>query len=73
MGKVRQMNISEAIHGEMFEFGFRPFRYDPFERKLDKLDNRNTQAGNTIYVRDPAFVLDRLTTAPKFRVKGHEI
>lgn len=62
-----------GVHGKMLDFGFRPFLYEPFERKLSPLASRNEKSGNTLYIRDLNFVRDRLATAPRFKIRGAEI
>jgi len=62
-----------GVHGKMLDFGFRPFMYEPFERKLSQLAGRNEKSGNTLYIRDLNFVRDRLASAQKFRIRDDEI
>jgi len=52
----------------MLEHGFRPFRYEPFERTLTKLGDRNTESGNTLYLKNIAFVQDRVASAPMVKL-----
>lgn len=60
--------------GELFvlmrEFGFSPFRYDPFERGL--MDWAGGSA-NAIFVRDRAAIEARLGSAPVFKLVNGEI
>ena len=44
--------------------GFAPYSYDPFSRALVEGGTRH----NTIFVRDTGFVLDRVRSAPRFRL-----
>jgi FkbM family methyltransferase len=57
----------------MKEHGFTPYQYDPFSRILVSLEGKNTQSGNTLFIRNMDFVLDRLKRASKISVKGFEI
>lgn len=50
--------------------GFKPFSYDPLERKLAVLEGKNGQEGNTLFIRDETWVQARLATAPIFEVLG---
>lgn len=59
------------IHGILLEFGFRPYLYDPRERRLTGVEKFGTH--NTIYIRDLDFVARRLTEAPKVKVLNNEI
>lgn len=54
------------IHQKLLNAAFEPYSYDPFKRKLTKL---NTYGNfNTIYIRDINFVKDRLCSSPKFTI-----
>ena len=61
-----------ALDSEMRRFGFNCFSYDPWSRKLNPRDP-SYDWRNPIYVRDLAFVENRLRTARRFRVLNHEI
>lgn len=54
----------------MLEAGFKTFTYDPFSRALRSLGGRNQQEGNTLFIRDEAWVRERLVHAPKFKIYG---
>jgi FkbM family methyltransferase len=60
----------EALFAEMRQFGFVPYGYEPFRRKLLEVPRRD---GNTIFIRDRPEVERRLTDARKFRVVNGEI
>jgi FkbM family methyltransferase len=60
-----------AIHASLIGQGFAPCRYDPRARRLDPMPSFGTH--NTIYVRDMAFVVERLANAPAFTVLGQRI
>lgn len=61
------------LHIRMTEFGFAPWRYSPFEREITRIQGVNDSGGNTIYIKDPSFVRQRLKSAAKFRVFDQEI
>ncbi|MDF3079256.1 MAG: FkbM family methyltransferase [Sphingobacteriaceae bacterium] len=56
------------IHQKLLALGFAPCDYDPFTRNI-KLKNTYGTA-NTIYIRDLAFVEDRVKTAISYEVLG---
>jgi len=60
------------IHAVMLSHGFAPFSYDAFERKLALLDSYS-RTDNTLYLRDPGFAEDRVSSADAFVVFGHKI
>jgi FkbM family methyltransferase len=53
------------LHHLVIERGFIACSYDPFDRRLEPLHERNTY-GNTLYVRDVEEVKLRVKTAPRF-------
>ena len=57
---------NQAIHQLLLDYGFLPYDYDPFTRKLFELEKYNSH--NTIYIRDLPFVTERIVTAEKFKV-----
>jgi FkbM family methyltransferase len=56
----------EEINHYLTSIGFYPYKYDPFKRKIQKLDGWGSH--NTIYIRGEEFVQNRLTTALPFKV-----
>jgi FkbM family methyltransferase len=63
----------DDIHQTMVDFGFLPFRYEPFQRVLHQLSNRNESSGNTLYLRDLEFVKERLASAPEIELPWRRI
>ncbi len=61
----------EAIHLGLLQFGFKPYIYLPKERQLKAVDGFGSH--NTIYLRDVAWVKQRLRTADAFAVLGQSI
>ena len=55
------------------KFGFLPFEYNPFDRKLSPLTGKNEKSPNTIFVRDLERLEKRLRNATAFRVNGRLI
>lgn len=58
----------KQIHADLLAAGFQPYFYEPFSRQLTLLETFG--ANNTIYIRDIAFVHERLQTAEKIHVNG---
>jgi FkbM family methyltransferase len=56
----------EEINHYLTSLGFYPYTYDPFKRKIEKLNGWGSH--NTIYIRDEEFVQSRLITALPFKV-----
>lgn len=54
----------------LLDFGFGTYSYKPFARKLVSLNGKNLASGNTLFVRDDAYVASRIETAPQFNVSG---
>lgn len=60
----------DEIEKKFRSYGFQPYTYDPFSRELVKLDQRGDN--NTLFIRDLAFVVDRLRTARSIKVFNKE-
>ncbi len=63
----------DEIHQAMLGFGFSPFTYDPSNREIYAISNRNLASDNTIYIRDVEFVKKRLSTAPDIELPWRAI
>jgi FkbM family methyltransferase len=59
------------IHQTLLSHSFKPFHYDPFQRKLTTLNSYGSN--NTLYLRDLDFIFNRVNKAPKFEVFGEFI
>ena len=74
-GSALRYSFEDAALATVIEsFGFVRYTYEPFSRVLT--EKRGTQAWrsrNSLYVREPALVLDRLRAAPPFTVNGYVI
>lgn len=62
-----------ALHEKICSYGFTPHAYDPLRRELSVLAGKNADGGNTIYVRDANATVERLRSAPSFRVLGRDV
>ena len=72
-GAGRRYGYDESIILKvMIDHGFNSYCYDPLTRKLTELTGKNTTSGNTLFIRDMAFVAERLTTAPILFVHGRQ-
>jgi FkbM family methyltransferase len=71
-GLGERYNFDEnKIHNQLIELNFRPFQYDPMERKLLSIDTFGPF--NTIYIRDLDFIRQRIKSAAKIRILDQEI
>jgi FkbM family methyltransferase len=73
-GSGRRYGYDETvIHKRMLEYDFMTYDYSPFDRTLILLNGKNLKSGNTLYIRNPDIVKERLSTAPAFQVNGIRI
>ncbi len=56
------------LHDKLLGIGFLPYNYLPAQRKLVKIEGTNPE--NTIYIRDLAFVQQRIDTARKIKLRN---
>jgi FkbM family methyltransferase len=61
----------KKIHEKFLSYGFAPYSYEPYSRKLTPLSTFSSP--NSLYVKDLSFVLDRLETAKSFKINGQVI
>ena len=54
------------LHERLLSLGYHPYQYNPFERSLTLIDRFGTH--NTIYIREPEWVKERLVKAEKVKV-----
>ncbi len=64
---------NEKVSDILINCGFLPFKYDPFTRKLIKLDSYNKEQFNTLFIRDLKFVSYRLNNSIKINVWNKSI
>ena len=62
-----------ALHQKMLDYGFCSYLYLPFERKLQPLNTKNNNSGNTLYLRNIEKIKERLQSSLKFMINGIEI
>ncbi len=53
--------------------GFEPFRYHPFQRKLEKLNSFDEEKFNTIFIKNLTIVKKRIETSQAIKVSGYKI
>jgi hypothetical protein len=69
-GSGARYGFDEAALRQQFEsFGFRPYAYELFTRRLLPTDARNAE-GNALYLRDAGEVQTRVRKAPTVQVTG---
>lgn len=62
----------QELIGKLSIYGFRPYRYEPFIRRLEGLDGLNADAGNTIFIRNVALANERLENGPLIKIFDRE-
>jgi hypothetical protein len=60
----------DALRRTIEGAGFRPFGYEPFERRLEPLSSRTGPSGNVLYLRDATATQERVRAARAVRVLG---
>ena len=61
------------ILGMMFDYGFKAYSYNPLERELVELPDKNTNEGNTIFIRNIKRVQERIEKAPFIKILNSKI
>ncbi len=54
----------------MRDYGFGTYSYDPIDRRLTDLRGKTLVEGNTLFIRDPAVVAEKVRAAPKIEIFG---
>ena len=72
-GGQRYDHDESELFTRMVEYGFTPCSYEPYQRRLNKLNGKNEAGGNTLFVRDMEMVIERLMSAPSFSVMGRSL
>ena len=65
-----------VLRQRMIDFGFQPYRYEPFTRKLtleSAEKDHKKQTENTLFVRDIEYVRQRIKSAAAFTVRNWKI
>lgn len=55
-----------TLHEKLLTAGYHPYRYNPFDRELTAIGKFGTH--NTIYIKDPGFVRERVKNAEKLKI-----
>ena len=64
----------EVILRKLERHGFRAYRYQPFTRTLRPLPGgKNVDGGNTLFIRSPQAVAERVRTSPGYAILGVEL
>lgn len=77
---IMEMNGSGPKHGysedklmdTMLSFGFKPFTYDPFVRKLTRFLDGSKSTGNIIFCRNEKYVQARVEDASSIHINGQD-
>lgn len=56
----------------MLDHGYKTYSYDPLNRTLISLHGKNSNSGNTLFIRNKTFVLEKLKRSPKVTVYGKQ-
>jgi FkbM family methyltransferase len=59
------------IHEKLMNYGFAPYTYDPFSRKLTQLDKPGNL--NTLYLKNIKRIINRISSARKFEILDQKI
>ena len=57
----------------MFDHEFKTYSYNPMNRTLINLKGKNLGSGNTLFIRDESFVLEKIRNSPKVTINGKQI
>jgi FkbM family methyltransferase len=72
-GLCRRYGVKEEdIHKRLLSCGFNAVEYDPIRRKIEPKSTFN-EVGNTIYVRETEWIMERVVCARKISVLNQEI
>jgi FkbM family methyltransferase len=72
-GSGSRYGFDESLILEMmFDYGFKTYSYDPLDRTLQNLQGKNQKSGNTLFIRDEPFVMDRIKSSPKINIHGKQ-
>ena len=58
------------IHSRLLDYGFKPYEYNPMNRQLIEMKSYGKE--NTLYVRDIAYVKDRVKNARRIMIGSNE-
>jgi FkbM family methyltransferase len=73
-GSGQRYGFDESeLHHVMLGYGFKTYRYLPFERALISLDGKNYESGNTLYLREIDEIRNRVTSSDEFYICNAKI
>jgi len=73
-GGGEKYGVKDAdIEKVMNDLGFNSYIYNPFDRKLTKLEGKNTNSGNTLFIRNEQLVANKLKSANSFEILSKTI
>lgn len=61
------------ILGLMRDYGFATYAYEPRSRRLQSLEGKNPDGGNTLFIRNREYVMERLARASPSRIMGRDL
>jgi len=61
------------VIGFMESYGFYTYHYNPFERKLRRIEGKNTYSDNALFIRNEEMVMRNIIKAPKRTIKNNNI
>ena len=61
------------ISARMFDYGFRSYSYEPLDRTLTSLFEKNNLSNDTLFIRDSALVRQRLASSQPKRIFAQDI
>lgn len=71
-GSGNKIGVSDnEVYEQILSYGFKPYKYDPFERKVIPLESYNKDQFNTIFLRDLNWVTARVQSSDKIKINKH--
>ena len=64
----RYGSSNDEIHKILSKNNFIPYKYNPYNRMIDKLATYRCNQFNTIYIRDDKIAEERLISSPKYKI-----
>lgn len=73
-GSGSHYGFDEAkIHQQLLETGYSPYTYEPFKRQLIPLQNKNQTSGNTLYIKNKAWIENKIQSSPYYMIHHNRI
>lgn len=57
----------------LYEYGFKPYTYNPFNKELSAFGSKKVFPDNTLYIKNIKKVNERIKSSPKFLINGKKI